>query len=130
MLLTRVATALIAGPLLVALVIWGPSWGFPAFTVLLVALVLTPNGMDGLMMPVRAVGQFFQTKADLRTTISELVPLQKSPNSLGLTITAYRISLVWGIVWIIATAGRVSLLDRAVGRGRCLGRLARSAALP
>ncbi len=38
MLLTRVLTALIAGPLLVALVVWGPWWGFPAFTALLVTL--------------------------------------------------------------------------------------------
>ena len=95
---------------------WQKSAGL--LGLLILALLMTPNGIDGLMMPVRAVSQFFQDKADLRTTISELVPLQKSPNSLGLTITAYRLSLVWGIVWIVATAGRVSLsADRAVFPG-------------
>lgn len=88
------------------------SWKRAAglLAVLILALVLTPNGIDGLMMPIRGVGQFFQAKVDLSATISELVPLQESPNSLGLTISAYRVSLVWGIVWIVATAGRVSLL--------------------
>ncbi len=76
----------------------------------LIALIMTPNGWNGLLMPVRALGQFSQTKVDLRTIISELVPLQDSPNSLGLTITVYRASLVWAIVWIVATFGRVSLL--------------------
>ena len=76
----------------------------------LIALTLTPNTWHGLLMPVRALGQFSQDKIDLRTVISELAPLQESPNSLGLTITVYRASLVWGIVWIVATFGRVSLL--------------------
>ena len=68
------------------------------------------NGLSGLLMPIRAVGQFSQNQVDLRTTISELVPLNESPNSLGLTITIYRVSLIWGILWIVATMGRVSLL--------------------
>ncbi len=76
----------------------------------LIALILTPNGWNGLLLPIRALGQFSQSQVDLRSTISELVPLRESPNSLGLTITAFRISLVWGLVWIVATFGRVSLL--------------------
>lgn len=40
MLKTRVLTALVAAPLLLALLIWGPTWGFPLFTVLLVGLAL------------------------------------------------------------------------------------------
>jgi phosphatidate cytidylyltransferase len=39
-LLTRVLTALLGAPLLVALIVWGPAWGFPALTVVLVALAL------------------------------------------------------------------------------------------
>jgi tetratricopeptide (TPR) repeat protein len=97
-----------SGPSLHGLGSWKRTVGL--MTLLVIALLLTPNGLGGLMMPVRAVGQFFQDKADLRTTISELVPLQKSPNSLGLTIAVYRVSLVWAVVWIFATAGRVSLL--------------------
>lgn len=76
----------------------------------LIALVLTPNGWNGLLMPIRALGQFSQSQVDFRSTISELVPLRDSPNSLGLTISFYMASLVWGIVWIVATFGRVSLL--------------------
>jgi tetratricopeptide (TPR) repeat protein len=74
------------------------------------ALIMTPNGWNGLLMPVRALGQFSQSQVDLRTTISELVPLRESPNSLGLTITFYYASLVWGFLWIMGTFGRVSLL--------------------
>jgi tetratricopeptide (TPR) repeat protein len=61
-------------------------------------------------MPLRALGQFSQSQVDLRTTISELVPLAKSPNSLGLTITIFKLSLVWGLIWIVFTWGRISLL--------------------
>jgi tetratricopeptide (TPR) repeat protein len=76
----------------------------------LISLTLTPNLWNGLLMPIRAVGQFSQSQIDLRTIVSELVPLQESPNSLGLTIMVYRASLVWGLLWIVATVGRVSLL--------------------
>ena len=78
----------------------GPALGQASALVFLalVALVLTPNGWNGLLMPVRALGQFSQSQVDLRTTISELVPLKDSPNSLGLTIAVYRASLVWGVV--------------------------------
>ena len=76
----------------------------------LIALTLTPNGWNGLLMPVRALGQFSQNQVDLRTTVSELVPLQDSPNSLALTIAVYRACLVWGLIWIVGTWGKVSLL--------------------
>jgi len=76
----------------------------------IIALTITPNGWNGLLMPIRAIGQFSQSQVDLRTTISELVPLRESPNSLDLTITFYYASLVWGILWIAGTLGRVSLL--------------------
>ncbi|MEN8005665.1 MAG: tetratricopeptide repeat protein [Candidatus Krumholzibacteriota bacterium] len=88
-----------------------PRWrGAALIGLSLVALTLTPNGWNGLLMPLRALGQFSQDQVDLRATISELVPLQDSPNSLALTITAYRVCLVWGLIWIIGTWGRVSLL--------------------
>lgn len=94
----------------------GPSLSIAVGIVLLatLALMLTPNGWNGLLMPVRALGQFSQSKVDLRTTISELVPLQDSPNSLALTINLYRASLIWGFLWIVATWGRISLFRIAV----------------
>lgn len=76
----------------------------------LVALSLTPNGLGGLVMPLRALGQFSGSQVDLRTTISELVPLLESPNSLGRTIVIFQASLIWGLVWIVLTLGRISLL--------------------
>ncbi len=76
----------------------------------LIALTLTPNGWNGLLMPVRALGQFSQNQVDLRATVSELVPLQDSPNSLALTIAVYRVGMVWGLIWIVGTFGKVSLL--------------------
>ncbi len=90
----------------------GPGMSRAAVLVFLtlIALILTPNGWNGLLLPIRALGQFSQSQVDLRSTISELVPLRESPNSLGLTITAFRVSLVWGFVWIVATFGRVGLL--------------------
>lgn len=75
-----------------------------------VALILTPNGPAGLLMPIRALGQFQNAQVDLRTTVSELVPLQETPNALGLTINLYRAGLICGLVWIAATWGRISLL--------------------
>lgn len=75
-----------------------------------VALILTPNGPAGLLMPIRAIAQFQTAQVDLRTTVSELVPLQETPNALGLTINLYRAGLVGGLVWVAATWGRVSLL--------------------
>lgn len=76
----------------------------------ILALTLTPNGVKGLLMPLKALTQFQQNQVDLRATVSELVPLQDSPDSLGLTIGLYRISLACGVLWILATLGRISML--------------------
>jgi tetratricopeptide (TPR) repeat protein len=77
---------------------------------LLAALCLSPNGLQGLLYPLRALGQFGSQEVDLRRTISELAPLLETRDSLGLTLLAYRVSLVWGLIWVIATWGRTSLL--------------------
>lgn len=90
----------------------GPGWMRFSLLLLLtlLALVLTPNGVDGLLMPVRALTQFQQTQVDLQSTVSELAPLQDSPNSLALTITIYKAGLICGVLWIAATLGRISPL--------------------
>jgi tetratricopeptide (TPR) repeat protein len=90
----------------------GPSRLRSVLLVLLtvLALVITPNGIHGLVMPVRALTQFQQNQADLRITVSELAPLQASPDSLGLTINFYRAALLGGALWILATLGRISWL--------------------
>ncbi len=69
--------------------------------------LLTPNHVEGLLYPLRVLGQFTGGGPDLRETISELVPLLQSPDGLHLTIAAYLASLVWGAVWVAATWGRV-----------------------
>jgi|GEM_PF-2342532 len=76
----------------------------------LAALAVTPNGPAGLLMPIRALGQFQHSDVNLQTTVSELVPLQQTPNALGLTIGLYRASLLFGAAWIVATWGRIGLL--------------------
>jgi tetratricopeptide (TPR) repeat protein len=74
------------------------------------ALGFTPNGLEGLLFPLRAMGQFTGNGVDLRSTISELGPLLQSPGSLDWTIKAYLASLVWGGVWIVARWRDVGLL--------------------
>ena len=76
----------------------------------LVAGALTPNGIAGLVYPLRALGQFSTDGVDLRDTITELVPLSRSFGALGTTILVFRWSLVWALIWIVATLGRVTLL--------------------
>lgn len=74
------------------------------------ALILTPNGLGGLVYPVKALSQFGNTGVDLRQTISELAPLLKTPNALASTILMFQLSLAWGVLWISLTWGRLSLL--------------------
>ncbi|MCB1183814.1 tetratricopeptide repeat protein [bacterium] len=79
--------------------IWAP------FLLSLVALVLTPNHIHGLAFPVRALGQFRGQGAALTGTVSELVPLLETRNALGLTLTAFKISLVAALLHAVL-AGR------------------------
>jgi hypothetical protein len=88
-----------------------------ALTGLLLALVaglLTPNGLQGLLYPLRALGQFGESGVDLREVISELVPLLETRGSLALTLLAFKVSLVWGALWIVLGWGRVSRLRAAL----------------
>lgn len=77
---------------------------------LLGALCLSPSGLDGLIYPLRALGQFQGPGLDLRSSISELVPLLQTRDSLGLTRLAFLVSLGWSALWIGLTWGRISLL--------------------
>ena len=91
-----------------------PKWGAGAVwapaMVAVAALLLTPNHWRGLLFPIRALTQLSSASADLQGTVSELVPLLATPNSLGLTLVAFKFSLLWGVVWIVAGWGRVSPL--------------------
>lgn len=86
---------------------WGVLWA--AIPGLILALALSPNGLMGIIYPLKALGQFSGQSVDLRHTISELVPLLETRDSLGYSLGAYKLSLVWGLVWIIATWGHISL---------------------
>jgi tetratricopeptide (TPR) repeat protein len=77
---------------------------------LAVALLLTPNGWQGFIYPLKAFGQFSASQFDLRGTISELTPLLQTPNSLNLTIMAFKVSLVWGLVVCVWNFRRLSFL--------------------
>jgi tetratricopeptide (TPR) repeat protein len=85
-------------------------WWLAAIPLCLAGICLTPNGVQGLVYPLRALGQFSSSEVDLRQTISELTPLLRTRDSLGLTLLAYKLSLVWGLVWVVVTWGRTSLL--------------------
>jgi tetratricopeptide (TPR) repeat protein len=85
----------------------GWLWGLP---LLALALCLSPSGVQGLIYPLKALGQFRQSTVDLQANISELVPLLSTRNSLGWTMLAYQVSLAWGLIWIVATWGRTSPL--------------------
>ncbi|MFT5783389.1 MAG: hypothetical protein ACI9JE_000708, partial [Candidatus Krumholzibacteriia bacterium] len=89
-------------------------WGAKALSIpvvlCLAALMLTPNGWQGLLLPLRALGQLNSDVVDLSTTISELVPLLDTKNSLNMTLLAFKVSLVWGSMVIVLGWRQVSLL--------------------
>ena len=74
------------------------------------ALALTPNGLAGMLYPLRALSQFGPGRLDLGEIISELVPTLRTTDSLGTTILLFKISLVWSLLWIVGSRGRVPLL--------------------
>ncbi|MBU8869473.1 MAG: tetratricopeptide repeat protein [Gemmatimonadales bacterium] len=80
----------------------------------LAGLALTPNGINGLLYPLKALGQFSNQSVDMRLIISELAPLLETRNSLHWTLWTFRLSLVWSALWILFTWGRISLLRIAL----------------
>ncbi len=75
----------------------------------LVAGAMTPAGVAGLLLPIRALGQF-GSGVDLQHTISELVPLLETRGSLALTLLVFQASLIWGLAWTVFNWGGVSRL--------------------
>lgn len=75
-----------------------------------VALLLTPNHWRGLLFPLRALGQLSSGPVDLTQTVSELVPLLETANSLYLTIWVFKVSLVWSALFALLGWRRVSPL--------------------
>ncbi len=86
-----------------------PRW-FLVLGLSLVALAATPSGLDGVIYPLRALGQFGSDSIDLRRVISELVPLLETRNMLHWTLLAFRLSLVWSMVLVGLGWGRIPLL--------------------
>ncbi|MFN2371696.1 MAG: tetratricopeptide repeat protein, partial [Candidatus Krumholzibacteriia bacterium] len=76
----------------------------------LAALAATPNGLAGLALPVRALGQFGGDRPDLAGIIAELVPLLETRDSLGTTLVVFRASLVWSLLWVLSQGSRVPVL--------------------
>ncbi len=77
---------------------------------LVLALLLTPNGWQGLIYPLQALGQFSSATVDLHSTISELQPLLQTPDGFHLTLMAFKLSLAWGVMHIILTWNQRNLL--------------------
>jgi len=86
-----------------------------AGTVLLtIALMMTPNGWQGLVYPFLALGQFSSEGTNLQGVISELQPLLQTTDGLYLTIIAFKTSLIWGGVLVFLTWPRRNLLRIAL----------------
>lgn len=85
-------------------------WWLLGVPLLLLGLCISPNGVHGLVYPLKALGQFRGSEVDLRSTISELTPLLETRDSLGTTLVAYKLSLAWGLIWVAVTWGQTSLL--------------------
>jgi hypothetical protein len=77
---------------------------------MLVALLATPNGWQGLVFPLRAIGQFRGADADLRRTVAELTPLLASPDALHATILLFKASLIAGVLLGVTGWRRLGLL--------------------
>ncbi len=94
------------------------TWTAPALwtPVLLgiLALVLTPNLWRGLLFPLRALSQLSSDTADLSQTVSELVPLLETANSLSLTLWTFKISVVWGVIFSILGWRQISPLRQVL----------------
>ncbi len=88
------------------------AWRAAGFGVLamLVALLATPNGWQGLVFPLRAIGQFRGADADLRRTVAELTPLLASPDALHATILLFKASLIAGVLLGVTGWRRLGLL--------------------
>ena len=78
--------------------------------ILLLALILTPNGWQGLVYPLLALGQFFSATVDIQSNISELQPLLQTHDGLNLTLLAFQLSLVWGVLYTVLEWPRRNLL--------------------
>ncbi len=89
---------------------WGPLATWAPVMLGLVALMLTPNLWRGLLFPIRALSQLNAETADLSQTVSELVPLLKTANSLNLTLISFKAALAWGVAFAVLGWGRVSVL--------------------
>jgi len=76
----------------------------------LLALAATPNGLAGVVYPLRALGQFGPDQPQLGGLVAELVPTLATPNALYTTILLFKLSLAWSLVWIISQWGRLPLL--------------------
>jgi hypothetical protein len=61
-----------------------------------------------MLYPARALSQLGSGGVDLRETISEMAPLRNSVDSLATTIAVYHLSLIWAVLWIVVSWGRVS----------------------
>jgi len=77
---------------------------------LLLALLMTPNGIQGLLYPLQALGQFSQDSVDMHSTISELQPLLQTPDGFNITLLAFQMSLLWGVLHTIISWPRRNLL--------------------
>ncbi|MCP4800531.1 MAG: hypothetical protein GY893_11340 [bacterium] len=69
--------------------------------------VISPGHIHTLLYPITVAGQFSGDGINLHTTIAEMVPLLETSSELGITTLVFKLTAIWGTIWIISTAGRV-----------------------
>jgi len=72
--------------------------------------VISPGHIHTLLYPLTVAGQFSGDGINLHNTISEMVPLLETRSELGITTLIFKLTAIWGSIWIISTAGRVPVI--------------------
>lgn len=94
----------------------GHRWrrALPGLVLALAAGIATPNGLAGLLYPLKALGQFSGQGPDWQHTISELVPLLETRGALATTLLVFKMSVAWAALWLLVTWPRRSWLRPAL----------------
>lgn len=72
--------------------------------------IISPGHVHTLLYPITVAGQFSGNGINLHDTIAEMVPLLETSSELGITTLIFKLTAIWGVIWIISTAGRVPVI--------------------
>ncbi|MBT3317988.1 hypothetical protein HN388_08385, partial [bacterium] len=72
--------------------------------------IISPGHIHTLLYPITVASQFSGDGINLHNTIAEMVPLLETSSELGITTLVFKLTAIWGAIWIISTAGRVPVI--------------------